>query len=282
MANSRLISGFPLIISGVNQNDTLVLTHSVHGAAVISMGAVGPYWWSRIGTLDNFPALLEIALNILWAPVTTTVKTNGVDVVDAARPAGAIQIVVSSGTFTLDVFSDPLFVMDPRILGFYDKGSDWASTGQTLWSPWVHRYGWYPRQMHVKDLIAQEAAVLSAVTPSGYLDGVIDLGESEIPQYTFDLVLGALSRIKAAADPARAAAAVIAAGDLNCAWERFALDATRGALRWRAYKDATVDTSSSYEGPYRMQVPKPLKSPTELATTAGEKWRIEFVGFEAK
>jgi hypothetical protein len=133
-------------------------------------------------------------------------------------------------------------------------------------------------------LIRKVANTSISFSSARYRSGV-DWGEWETIALAFDALNSTFARIAAAADANRNTGLGLTAGDLNCAFERFALDLARDSDKdWRYYADATDFGTTDFEGPYVFPPDSPIwldpLALSQITHRAGELWMISLAGTE--
>jgi hypothetical protein len=260
-------------------NDRIVVTHS--GTDYVVTLTAGTYKWSDDGTASDFALMLDTVLEAggSWAPpravMTWSVDIVGKGVTPAGYADGRIYYTASIVNFTFKTTSAS-WTLDPRVLGLR-SGTDYASANgpgyDYLYSPDVHRYGWYPQTDAEEDLPTLWPSV-ETVTYSNQSRSSVDWGEYERGVFAWRARPSYLIRIKAAADATRDPTRdYLTLGDLNCALERFLIDLIRSVSR-QLYHYPDITSHATVYGPYALAEEhdsNPLcRSSIEIR--AGERW----------
>jgi hypothetical protein len=243
----------------------------------ISVGA-GTYYFSNDNSAADFGLALETALESHSEATNFTVRLYNVDFVDTAKADGRLNIVNVTGDheFTLD-WDHANTTLDPRICGFAAADTGPTSTSYVLISDYVHKYGWYPQNFAAEHHAQQKQRGHVEFSTGGYPDAVI-WPEHGILPLVWDHVPSPLVRIDAANDSDHNPTDYgLTLGDVNCAWERFCLDAASDTdERVRYYKDITVttDPGTNYILALPEQYRDPLAPPSRITFREGEIWAI--------
>lgn len=247
----------------------------------------GTYYHSDDGVAADLVEAFEDQLQTAAGSANLTLRILGVGVAaSATRASGRLQFVYTTGsTVTID-WDHAGTTIDPAWLG-YDTavtGTQAFAPSSTTYSPYVHRYGWYPQTDAEEDPVTRTLRNHVAFTTGGYRSG-ISWGEDKRLHLAFDMRPAALVEIDQGAIATRAADVLATQGDPHIAFERWALDCAANAdQQWRFYADAL---SATYKGPYTFGDGSPLWTaplgpPTGITHRAGRYWSIVIDGQEAR
>lgn len=222
------------------------------GATVDVTIPAGTYYWSCDDAADDFALALKTAMDAACVGVFS-VDVCGVDG-NPATVYGEGRVVIDDsggGAPWRWMTADAGFTLDARILG-YVPGAAAVAAAATQYSPHVHRYGWYPQTVPMQAITARIIPAAWTYYSDGRRAGHVwsDADGRKTIDLRYDLLPAVMCRIDAAADSDYGAADyLLTAGDLNCAWERFALDCSSEVMRdWRYYPD--TNDEDTYHGAY--------------------------------
>lgn len=269
MANARMLSSFVLTAGTDN-----VVRVTANGQAEDLSIAAATYYTSDDGTAADFVDALATAFATHTQITTCTVDVVGVGVTSTTYAEGRLKIVCDL-SFTIHM-GHANTTIDPRIIGFETAIGGISSTGVTLYSDHVHRYGWYP-QIDA-EYCAPAGKVRSVVshTRGRYAEGVVYEEYEALDGLEFSHIHDPLVRIDGTAD-ASATDLLLTQGDINASWERFARDcATDLDREVRLYKDITDAATylGSYQFPENSALWQDPLARSEMVQRAGGLWRV--------
>lgn len=257
MTTARLIQSIPITAS----NNALRITHaSIPGTATVTIAAGTTYWPSLDGGATDIYEAIVAAVNAAITG-TYTIQAIGVDSALSFAEGRLYHVVTGGSDLTLE-FTDPLFTLDSRILG-YDGTADVPF--QAAVSTWCHRYGWYP-ETHLYDEHAIDRRYEHIADSA--VDGTIDADHIRTYDYhrpLYEAVPEAKMRYAYRTDTNRMGAVVLVVGDESASLESFLTDHITTGSQYREYPDAT-DTAT-FNGPFRVPARSDLRAlPLALST----------------
>jgi len=260
MANCRFLSRFELDSSN---NQIHITDNTDHVGGFSFTLDAGLYYFSlddstAAGALD-FGLELESKLdNAFSSSAPWEVQIANVNSgASSATAGGRIVITSALATWTLNI-SNPLFTLDPRILGFADGADQGSGIYTFIISDYVHRYGWYPAAPAYDDeAVTQKMTASASESTSGFVD-IVHFRTYEEANIVVEYVPTALIRERGAANADRANQSGLTQNDPNASLERFHIDIVENGLEFRYYKAITAYTIADYDGPYKIPGSSPL------------------------
>lgn len=239
---------------------TITLTSSASGTA-------------RYHTGSGSSELLKDLVDSLGAAgATVTASIVGVNYTDTARAEGRIRLVSGEGADTIVLkWGDALTTLPDGLFGWADAYGDLTiAAGATVYSPSIHRYGWYPQLVPNRAPEHRRSwGEWLAVRGSANEDG-ISWGDYAERQIGFNEGLASpFLRADAAADATLQSLYGLESGTQYGHWEQFCedlRDAETAGERDVRYYGAIADYST-YTGSYRLR-------PLELLSDPMSAWEL--------
>lgn len=294
MTECRLLSTVP-----VAAGQAIVINHGGDSAVALVGGAyaAGDYYFRDDGTADDLCLMISTRIHDViggsWECYINGVDVRAIGGVNGTACTGRL-VIYHDSAFTIRS-TQAAFSFYPRTMGFSTAADvDAVNVLPGLFqatAPWVHRYGWYPQDVAMRDLVhrvTDTSASFSSDRRRSIVDWTRGTSETDGEYQAIELEFDSVHRALVRRDALNAAAATedrLTLGDLNCSFERFALDCSRSIdcdRQWYYYPDTVLGGRS---GPFvwpaddgRWQDPL---SGWMVREPAGERWGGSINGSEA-